>query len=223
MTRPSPLPSAPSHSPRPAGICPAGLANQYLGIAYEVQGDYGQAIDCFRQTVASLEGTQRYDALWPGYPTRCALPCLARLCHAELGAFAEGRSSEKKGSGLPRQSTHPAEPHVCLLWDRSAGPPPRATYPGRSPCSNGPGHLSGSGPPSLFPCDGCGLGRGVYPGRARRRRACRCSTQVLEQVMCNGHSRRSGALWSRPRGGAAAGWPSGGGTRPRRAHAGARP
>src|SRR5262249_35765729 len=32
------------------------LANTTLGSAYLAQGDYRQAIDCFRQTVASLEG-----------------------------------------------------------------------------------------------------------------------------------------------------------------------
>ncbi|HSX77506.1 MAG TPA: hypothetical protein VLQ80_02875, partial [Candidatus Saccharimonadia bacterium] len=32
-----------------------GLANQYLGFAYWARGDYRRAIDCFGQTVASLE------------------------------------------------------------------------------------------------------------------------------------------------------------------------
>src|SRR5262245_51801882 len=30
------------------------LANDYLGFAYHAQGDYRQAIDCFRQTVVAL-------------------------------------------------------------------------------------------------------------------------------------------------------------------------
>ena len=34
------------------------LANQYLGIAYEAQGDYRRAIDCLRQTVVSLDGVR---------------------------------------------------------------------------------------------------------------------------------------------------------------------
>ena len=37
------------------------LANQYLGIAYQAQGDYRRAIDCFRQTVASLDGARRHE------------------------------------------------------------------------------------------------------------------------------------------------------------------
>src|SRR5205807_8590231 len=35
------------------------LANQYLGFAYEAQGDYSKAIDCIGQTVASIDETRR--------------------------------------------------------------------------------------------------------------------------------------------------------------------
>ena len=38
------------------------LANQNLGTAYQAQGDYLRAIDCFGQTVASLDGEQRYSS-----------------------------------------------------------------------------------------------------------------------------------------------------------------
>ena len=37
------------------------LANLYLGLAYQAQGDYRRAIDCFRQTVASLDGARRHE------------------------------------------------------------------------------------------------------------------------------------------------------------------
>ena len=33
----------------------------YLGIAYQAQGDYRRAIDCLRQTVASLDGARRHE------------------------------------------------------------------------------------------------------------------------------------------------------------------
>src|SRR5262249_23268263 len=36
------------------------MANQQLGIAYRAQGDYRRAIDCFGQTVASLDEAQRH-------------------------------------------------------------------------------------------------------------------------------------------------------------------
>jgi predicted ATPase len=35
------------------------LASRYLGLAYQAQGDYRRAIDCYRQTVVSFEGAQR--------------------------------------------------------------------------------------------------------------------------------------------------------------------
>jgi hypothetical protein len=35
------------------------LANQSLGVSYLSQGDYRRAIDCFRQTVAALDGARR--------------------------------------------------------------------------------------------------------------------------------------------------------------------
>src|SRR5262249_19193874 len=37
------------------------LANQSLGTAYLAQGDYRRAIDCYRQTVAPLDGARRYE------------------------------------------------------------------------------------------------------------------------------------------------------------------
>jgi tetratricopeptide (TPR) repeat protein len=39
----------------------SALANRYLGEACHSQGDYRQAIDCFRQTVASLDGTRCHE------------------------------------------------------------------------------------------------------------------------------------------------------------------
>ena len=61
------------------------LANQYLGIAYQAQGDYRRAIDCFRQTVASLDGARRHERFGQVYPARRALPCLPRLVPCRAG------------------------------------------------------------------------------------------------------------------------------------------
>ena len=123
------------------------------------------------QTVASLDGARRRERFGQVCPARRALPCPALAwCHAELGTFAEGtcprgrRAPDCRGGGAPR------EPHVGLVRERSAVPPPRRPAQGTPPARTGHGHLSGRGPPSLFPLDGCGFGGGVYPGRARRRR-----------------------------------------------------
>ena len=61
------------------------LANHYLGIAYQAQGDYRRAIDCFRQTMASLDGARRHERFGQFYPARRALPCLPRLVPCRAG------------------------------------------------------------------------------------------------------------------------------------------
>ena len=102
-------------------------------------------------------------------PAVISRACLA-WCHAELGTFAEGSALGDEGLRIAEAVAHPGEPDVCLVGDRSAGPPPRRPAQGAPPARTGRGHLSGRGPPGLFPLDGCGLGGGVHPGRARRRR-----------------------------------------------------
>ena len=78
-------------------------ANYYLGTASQAQGDYRRAIDCFRQTVASLEGTPPHERFGlPNLPAVLSRAYLA-VCHAELGMFAEGIPSGKKRCGLPRR------------------------------------------------------------------------------------------------------------------------
>ena len=77
-------------------------ANYYLGTASQAQGDYRRAIDCFRQTVASLEGTpldERFGL--PNLPAVLSRAYLA-VCYGELGMFAEGKAFGTKGCGLPR-------------------------------------------------------------------------------------------------------------------------
>jgi tetratricopeptide (TPR) repeat protein len=73
------------------------LANHHLGIAYHAQGEYRRAIDCFAQTMASLDGARRRERF--GQVSLPAVLSRARLavCHAELGAFAEGRALGEEG------------------------------------------------------------------------------------------------------------------------------
>ena len=61
------------------------LANRDLGLAYQAQGDYRRAIDCFGQTVASLDGARRRERFGEVYPARRELPCLARLVPCRAG------------------------------------------------------------------------------------------------------------------------------------------
>ena len=84
------------------------LANQYLGTAYQAQGDYRWAIDCLGQTVASLEGSWRHErfgrVFMPAVLSRARLP----WSHAELGSFAEGRALGEEGLRIAEAVDHPA-------------------------------------------------------------------------------------------------------------------
>jgi class 3 adenylate cyclase/DNA-binding winged helix-turn-helix (wHTH) protein/tetratricopeptide (TPR) repeat protein len=83
------------------------LMNQTLGVAYQFQGDYRRAIDCLRQAVASLDGARRHELFGSiTLPAVSSRAWLAR-CHAELGAFAEGRSLGEEGLRIAEAVDHP--------------------------------------------------------------------------------------------------------------------
>jgi len=88
-------------------VLPA-LTNIHLGRGHEAQGDYRRAIDCFRQTVASLEGARRRErfgqVILPAVTSRAWLV----ECHAELGTFAEGRTLGEEGLRIAEVVAHPA-------------------------------------------------------------------------------------------------------------------
>ena len=72
------------------------LANQYLGMAYRAQGDYRRAIDCFRQTVASLDGARRHErfgqVFLPAVTSRACLACVpCRAGDVRRGPGPRGR------------------------------------------------------------------------------------------------------------------------------------
>jgi tetratricopeptide (TPR) repeat protein len=83
------------------------LANRYLGVAYQLQGDYRRAIDCCTQTVASLEGARRHERF--GQVVLPAVSSYAWLawCHAELGMFAEGSTLGQEGLRIAEAVDHP--------------------------------------------------------------------------------------------------------------------
>ncbi|HSF29096.1 MAG TPA: tetratricopeptide repeat protein [Candidatus Tectomicrobia bacterium] len=82
-------------------------ANYYLGTASQAQGDYRRAIDCFRQTVASLEGTPLHERFGlPNLPAVLSRAYLA-VCYAELGMFVEGRALGEEGLRIAEAVAHP--------------------------------------------------------------------------------------------------------------------
>jgi predicted ATPase len=88
------------------------LANRFLGLAYQAQGDYRRAINCFGHTVAALDGAQRYERF--GLPQLPSANSRANLawCHAELGTFAEGRVLGEEGLRIAEVVAHPPS----LMW-----------------------------------------------------------------------------------------------------------
>ena len=84
------------------------LANQYLGQAYLAQGDYRQAIDCLRQTVASLDEARRLERFGQVFLPAVASRAYLAWCYAELGLFAEGRVLAEEGLRIAEAVAHPA-------------------------------------------------------------------------------------------------------------------
>jgi class 3 adenylate cyclase/tetratricopeptide (TPR) repeat protein len=84
------------------------LANQYLGYAYEAQGDYRRAIDCFGQTAVLLDGPQRYERFGRVFLPAVTSRAYLAWCHAELGAFVEGRVMGEEGLSIAESVAHPA-------------------------------------------------------------------------------------------------------------------
>jgi class 3 adenylate cyclase/DNA-binding winged helix-turn-helix (wHTH) protein/tetratricopeptide (TPR) repeat protein len=84
------------------------LTNRYLGVVYKAQGDFRRAIHCFGQAVVFFEGTRRHERfgqlLLPSVFSRAALAD----CHAEMGAFAEGRALGEEGLQIAEAVAHPA-------------------------------------------------------------------------------------------------------------------
>jgi tetratricopeptide (TPR) repeat protein len=84
------------------------LANYYLGIVYQAQGDYRRAIDCLGQTVASLDGAQRHERFGQVFLPAVISRAYLAWCHAELGMFAEGRVLGDEGLRIAEAVAHPA-------------------------------------------------------------------------------------------------------------------
>jgi tetratricopeptide (TPR) repeat protein len=91
------------------------VVNQRLGIIYGTQGDYRQAIDCLRQTVASFEGVRRREGFGG-----LILPAVFSRAHlawwyAELGMLAEGSAFGEEGFQIAEAVAHPGS-LMMALW-----------------------------------------------------------------------------------------------------------
>jgi class 3 adenylate cyclase/tetratricopeptide (TPR) repeat protein len=84
------------------------LANNNLGRAYHSQGNYGRAIACFGQTVASLDGARRRERFGQIFLPAVGSRGWLAVCHAELGTFAAGQALGDEGLQMAEALAHPA-------------------------------------------------------------------------------------------------------------------
>ena len=83
------------------------LTNQYLGIAYHVQGDYRRAIDCFTQTIVSLDGPHRHERFSQIIVPAVNSRAWSAVSHAELGMFTAGCVLADEGLQIAEALAHP--------------------------------------------------------------------------------------------------------------------
>ncbi len=146
------------------------LANLRLGAAYQAQGDYRRAIDCSGRPWRPSTGRGATSASVRSILPAVHLPCLSRLVPCRAGQFAEGRALGDEGLRIAEAVTHPAS-LMCASWGIGLLALRQGDLPRALPLlERAVGICQDSGPPGYVPQDGCGLGRGVHPGRARRRR-----------------------------------------------------
>ena len=158
------------------------LANLFLGAACWAQGDYQQASDCLRQTVASLSGARRQERF--GQATLPAVQARAFLagCLAELGLFAEGSTLGEEGRQIAGVVAHPsslmwADHGVGLLALRQGNLPRALPLLERAVSICQEAHL-----PLFFPRMAAALGT-AYTLSGRVADAVALLTQVMEQTI----------------------------------------
>jgi tetratricopeptide (TPR) repeat protein len=156
------------------------LVNQRLGIAYQAQGDYGRAIDCFGQTVASLDGPRRRERFGQlTLPAVFSRAYLAR-CYAELGTFAEGHALGDEGFRIAETVAHPPS-LMQASWGIGLLALRQGDLPGALPLlERAVGICHETDSPALFPNMAAALGA-AYTLGGRVTDAVPLLTQAMEQ------------------------------------------
>ena len=221
MTRPSPPPSAPSHSPRPAGMASC----RHRRTSTSASPTQPRATIVRRSPVS---GRPWRPSTGRGAASASVSPLPAVLsraylawCHAELGTFAEGRALGEEGLQIAEAVAHPGS-LMRAYWGLGLLALRQGDLPMALPGSNGPWasvrtRTSRACSARMAAALGAAYtlaGRVAEAVPLLRRRWHR---RLPWKVGC------PDALSSPPRRGASAGRPSGGGADPRRAGAGARP
>jgi tetratricopeptide (TPR) repeat protein len=167
------------------------LANQYLGLAYLGQRNYHQAIDCYKQTVASLEGALRRERFGEVFLPAVRSHADLAVCHAELGLFAEGRAYGDEGLRIAEAVHHAGSLMLAYrglgILSLRQGDLPRAIprlEQALSICQD-------ADLPGYFPLIAAGLGRAyIWGGRVAD--AMSVLTQAIEQTIATDMVRYQG-------------------------------
>jgi class 3 adenylate cyclase/tetratricopeptide (TPR) repeat protein len=83
-------------------------ANEHLGVASHAQGDYRRAIAYFEQTVAFFDGPRHRERFGNVFLPAVLSRAYLAWCHAELGAFAAGRTCGEEGFQIAEAVAHPS-------------------------------------------------------------------------------------------------------------------
>ena len=83
------------------------VAGVYLGVAYHYSGDYPQAIDCFRRTLASLEGQPVQERFGLVVLASVITRAYFAMSLVEVGQFAEGRAHGEEAVRIAETANHP--------------------------------------------------------------------------------------------------------------------
>jgi tetratricopeptide (TPR) repeat protein len=83
------------------------LANFFLGEGYRARDDYRRAIDCYLQTVVSLDGARHHEHFGLVFLPAVNARAWLAFCHAEIGTFAEGRALGEEGLRIAEAVEHP--------------------------------------------------------------------------------------------------------------------
>ena len=189
-------------------------ANEHLGIASQAQGDYRRAIACFGQTVAFFDGTRHRERFGNVFLPAVLSRAYLAWCHAELGAFAEGRTCGEEGLQIAEVVAHPGS-LVRAYWGLGLLALRQGDLSMALPrLERAVGLCQDADLPNLVRQDGCAFRRGLYAGWARRR-GCAPAHAGDGTGNCHGKIGRPECLSSPPRQGATAGRPSGGSAAPR--------
>ena len=198
------------------------LANLYLGVPYQSQGDYRRAIDCFSETVASLDGERSHERFGQFFLPAVVSRTWLGVCHAELGTFAEGRALGEEGLRIAEAVAHPGS-LVMASWGAGLLSLRQGDLPRALPLlERAVGLCQGVDLPAQLPWIAPALGA-AYTLDGRVADAVPLLTQAMEQLTAMEIVVMQALCRLSLGRGASAGRPPGGGVRPRRTCPGARP